>query len=117
LGPTPSLNATYPLFNINLSKKFQRGDTMEALERRVDIQRIDVERVDTELWDRRYVSQLVDIAHDYLDTGELGLAETFLTNAKRYASGKYVQEIEALEFSLGIAKMFDTYDKEQELYS
>lgn len=64
-------------------------------------------------WDRRYVSSLIDVAHEYVERGEMDLAQQFVEEAKRYDNGSYTRFIEAAELHLEIGKAFSDYDKEQ----
>ena len=67
-----------------------------------------------EQWERRFVSALLDLAHQYCDLGKFDLAEHFVGEAKQYANSRYKEHVEAMELHLEIGKVFDVYDKEQE---
>lgn len=87
------------------------GEIMEAY-------RIEQETIGdrcAEQWDRRYVSSLLNIAHDYLEKQELDLAQQFVEEAKRYDDGRYKKEIEATEFCLEIDRTFAEYDRQMEM--
>ncbi len=68
---------------------------------------------DAAYWDRRYVSSLIDVAHEYVDRGEIDLAQQFVEEAKRYDNGTYKRFIEAAELHLEIGRAFAEYDLEQ----
>lgn len=68
---------------------------------------------DAAQWDRRYVSSLIDVAHEYVERGEMDLAQQFVEEAKRYDNGTYRRFIEVAELHLKIGRVFAEYDKEQ----
>ena len=57
---------------------------------------------------RLYVSGLVNIAHDYIEQGELDLARAIIAEAQQYCNGAYAQYIKGVEFFLGIEETFAT---------
>ncbi|MBI5073292.1 hypothetical protein HZA99_05740 [Candidatus Woesearchaeota archaeon] len=87
----------------------------EQMERRVDeaAQYQIAAQQDAAFWDRRYVSSLIDVAHEYVERGEMDLAQQFVEEAKRYDNGTYKRFIEAAELHLEIGRAFAEYDREQ----
>jgi len=64
-------------------------------------------------WDKQDVSSLLDTAHDYIELGNMDLAQQFVTEARRYDNGTYRQRIEGAELHLEISRAFAEYDCEQ----
>ena len=75
---------------------------MEALAYRID------NIVEAEDWEKRYVSTLVRIAGQYVEKQELDIAKRLIEEAKQYDNGTYKNEIEKVEFHLGIEETFQT---------
>ena len=61
------------------------------------------------LLERRYVSTLLDIAHDFIEHEEYAFANAFLEIAQQYDGGKYKQEIDKFELQIKAGEVYEIY--------